>query len=412
MSLSGVRFPTVYLPGEYLNPTYDPEKTPPWASDNDENNIKIRKALSLAVDRQEIIDFLFGGRGTTEGACVQSFWPAAPGYNPDCEVDGYDPEAALALLAEAGYPDPSQLVIPVDYAEHPQLTYTGAVMQAVAQQWQAALGVQIESSQTDYRTYQALSGQAGAYAAFVYSAPFFDNPCTLLGYYTRTGDFFSYTGESEELNDLMNHCVAQVFPEDVSAAHRSGVRLHLRPDARHPDRLRRLGAGVRRQSRLGGPAGALEPLHDPLRVPPLHQLRSLTARFEEGPGSSRSLFSIQPLFQARHRGIAQFDQIPVVASDLVGRPRGGEDIETLLAYRSEHQPGHFLRGSSDRHPRPQLLPEPAPFHRMTHPWRRTRMTTPGATARCPRCGCSPLRGTAATPRSALRQCAVPRRECG
>ena len=219
VSLSGVRFPAVYLPGEYLEPTYDPENTPPWASDNEENNVKIRKALSLAIDRQEIIDFLFGGRGTTEGACVQSFWPAAPGYNQECEVDSYDPEAAKALLAEAGYPDPSQLVIPVDFAEHPQLTYTGAVMQAVAQQWQAALGVQIDSSQTDYRTYQALSGQAGAYSAFVYSAPFFDNPCTLLGYYTRTGDFFSYTGESEELNDLMNNCVAQVFPEDVAAAH-------------------------------------------------------------------------------------------------------------------------------------------------------------------------------------------------
>ena len=219
VSLSGVRFPSVYLPGEYLERQYDPENTPPWATDNEENNIKVRKALSLAIDRQEIIDFLFGGRGTTEGACVQSFWPAAPGFNPDCEVDSYDPEAALALLAEAGYSDPSELVIPVDYAEHPQLTYTGAVMQAVAQQWQAALGVQIDSSQTDYRTYQALSGQEGAYAAFVYSAPFFDNPCTLLGYYTRTGDFFSYTGESEELNDLMNTCVAQVFPEDVAQAH-------------------------------------------------------------------------------------------------------------------------------------------------------------------------------------------------
>ncbi len=219
VSLSGVRFPSVYLPGEYLERQYDPENTPPWATDNEENNIKVRKALSLAIDRQEIIDFLFGGRGTTDGACVQSFWPAAPGYNPDCEVDSYDPEAAKALLAEAGYPDPSQLVIPVDYAEHPQLTYTGEVMQAVAQQWQAALGVQIKSSQTDYRTYQALSGQEGAYAAFVYSAPFFDNPCTLLGYYTRSGDFFSYTGESEELNDLMNNCVAQVFPDDVAAAH-------------------------------------------------------------------------------------------------------------------------------------------------------------------------------------------------
>ncbi|MDE0235103.1 MAG: ABC transporter substrate-binding protein [bacterium] len=218
VSLSGVRFPSVYLPGQYLNPKYDPEKTPPWATDDDESNIKVRQALSLAIDRQEIIDFLFGGRGTTEGACVQSFWPTTAGYNPDCEVDSYDPDAAKALLAEAGYPDPSQMVIPVDFAEHPQLTYTGAVMQAVAQQWQASLGVQIEASQTDFRTYQALSGNEGAYAAFVYSAPFFSTPCVLLGYYTRTDDFFSYTGESEELNDLVNTCVQQIFPNDLAEA--------------------------------------------------------------------------------------------------------------------------------------------------------------------------------------------------
>ena len=218
VSLSGTRFPAVYLPGEYLEPQYDPENTPPWATDDEERNIKVRKALSLAIDRQEIIEFLFGGRGTTEGACVQSFWPVAPGYDPDCVVDAYDPEGAKALLAEAGYADPSDLVVPIDLAEHPQMTYTDEVMQAVAQQWQA-IGIQIETSKTDYRTYQALSGNEGAYAAFVYSAPFFPAPCTLLNYYTATGNFFSYTGESEELNELMGTCVAQFFPDDVANAH-------------------------------------------------------------------------------------------------------------------------------------------------------------------------------------------------
>ena len=218
VSLSGTRFPAVYLPGEYLEPQYDPDKTPPWATDDEEHNIKVRKALSLAIDRQEIIDFIFGGRGTTEGACVQSFWPVAPGYDPDCVVDAYDPEGAKALLAEAGYADPSDLVVPIDLAEHPQITYTDELMLAVAQQWQA-IGIQIDTSKTDYRTYQALSGNEGAYAAFVYSAPFFPAPCTLLNYYTATGNFFSYTGESEKLNELMGTCVSQVFPDEVAAAH-------------------------------------------------------------------------------------------------------------------------------------------------------------------------------------------------
>ena len=160
VSLSGTRFPAVYLPGEYVEPQYDPENTPPWATDDEEHNIKVRKALSLAIDRQEIIDFLFGGRGTTEGACVQSFWPVAPGYDPDCVVDAYDPEGAKALLAEAGYADPSDLVVPIDLAEHPQNTYTDEVMLAVAQQWQA-IGIQVKTQKTDYRTYQASAPRRG-----------------------------------------------------------------------------------------------------------------------------------------------------------------------------------------------------------------------------------------------------------
>ena len=218
VSLAGVRLPAVYLPGQYLTPNYDPEKTPPWASDNDENNIKVRKALSLTIDRQEIIDFIFGGRGTTEGACVQTFWPVSPGYNEECEIDPYDPERAKTLLAEAGYPDPSQMVIPVDFAENPNTTYTDEVMQAVAQKWQEVLGVQLETSTTEYRTYQRSSAVGEAYAAFVYASPYLDSPCTLLGYYTRTGDWASYTGESVELNDLVTTCIAQVFPDDVDEA--------------------------------------------------------------------------------------------------------------------------------------------------------------------------------------------------
>ncbi len=62
----------------------------------------VRKAISLAINRQEIVDAFF-----LEGTNVANTMnppTIAIGFNPDV-VTPYDPEQAKALLAEAGYPD-------------------------------------------------------------------------------------------------------------------------------------------------------------------------------------------------------------------------------------------------------------------------------------------------------------------
>lgn len=61
---------------------------------------RVRLALNLAVDRQALADSLFVGRATpTRGQLVN---PRAFGYNAALEPYPYDPEAARALLKEAG----------------------------------------------------------------------------------------------------------------------------------------------------------------------------------------------------------------------------------------------------------------------------------------------------------------------
>ncbi len=219
-ALPGIRMAVVYLPGMYLEPQYDPEDTPVWVTGDAESSYKVRKALSLAINRQEIVDQVFSGRGTAEGLCVQSFWPVNQGYNDGCRPDPYDPDQARKLLAEAGYDDPTQMAITIDLAEHPTVTNTDEVMLAVAQYWQE-LGIQIETQKTEIRTYQNLTGEKRAVAAFVFPTALYHNPCALLSFYTRSTDRWSMTGETVELDQLLTDCVKEVKPAGIEVTARA-----------------------------------------------------------------------------------------------------------------------------------------------------------------------------------------------
>jgi peptide/nickel transport system substrate-binding protein len=62
----------------------------------------VRQAMNLAVDRQAIVDALFNGQARLATGLVT---PANLGYDESLEPFPYDPERAMELLAEAGYPD-------------------------------------------------------------------------------------------------------------------------------------------------------------------------------------------------------------------------------------------------------------------------------------------------------------------
>ena len=71
-------------------------KVPPF------DDIRVRKALAHAIDRQAIIDGAMFGYGTPIGT---HFAPHNPAYVDLTGNSAHDPQAARALLAEAGYPD-------------------------------------------------------------------------------------------------------------------------------------------------------------------------------------------------------------------------------------------------------------------------------------------------------------------
>lgn len=66
------------------------------------NDVRVRQAISHAIDKSQIIDGIYEGTG------VPAVGPIAPdvwGYNSDVEPLDYDLERAKQLLAEAGYAD-------------------------------------------------------------------------------------------------------------------------------------------------------------------------------------------------------------------------------------------------------------------------------------------------------------------
>ncbi|MCG3141193.1 MAG: Periplasmic dipeptide transport protein [Anaerolineae bacterium] len=63
---------------------------------------KVRQAITQAINKQAIVDALYGGTGMVAN---QMQPPALWGYNPDIKDWAYDTEAAKKLLADAGFPN-------------------------------------------------------------------------------------------------------------------------------------------------------------------------------------------------------------------------------------------------------------------------------------------------------------------
>ena len=111
------------------------------------DDIRVRKALCMGVDKQAIIDLAFDGYGTPIGS---SMYPAFGKYFDDSLTNYYtrDVEAAKALLAEAGYPDGLDLKMTVPSNKKP---YTETAEVLVAQL--AEIGVNVEIQPVEWQTW-------------------------------------------------------------------------------------------------------------------------------------------------------------------------------------------------------------------------------------------------------------------
>lgn len=105
------------------------------------DNVKVRKAIAHAIDRQAIIDGAMFGYGTPIGT---HFAPHNPAYVDLTAMSAFDPAKSKALLAEAGFPDGFETTLhlpPPSYARRggeiiaAQLAEVGITAEIINVEW-------------------------------------------------------------------------------------------------------------------------------------------------------------------------------------------------------------------------------------------------------------------------------------
>ena len=139
-----------FMPGD---PDFDP--TTPWA------DIRVRKAMNKAINRDELNDYIFRGEGQRMHvtACCHAVLDANI-YNPEWETRwdeayGYDPEEAKRLLIEAGYgPDNPVKVEMLNYRTSGEPESPLAV-EALPQYW-GPVGIEVKITDLESGAYSAM----------------------------------------------------------------------------------------------------------------------------------------------------------------------------------------------------------------------------------------------------------------
>jgi peptide/nickel transport system substrate-binding protein len=160
-----------------------------WKPENPLSDARFREALNLSINRKEMLDTIFFGRGDLAG--VPQLGPTHIGFDASkFRKYEYDPARAKQLIAQTGYPaNPVQLdVYQYTWPGVPELPQ---VMEAIAGYFKA-VGVNVRLVKTDYNTLRDAWGKFNVGAAVAGNAA--DNrPVYPIELVWSSGGSLSYT---------------------------------------------------------------------------------------------------------------------------------------------------------------------------------------------------------------------------
>ncbi|GAA5665842.1 hypothetical protein Brsp07_04349 [Brucella sp. NBRC 14130] len=128
---------------------------------------EVREAISTAIDRETLLDFMLGDKGQLIGAAIPIGFPGGS----DHKIPEYNPDKAKELLAKAGHPDGFKLE-----ATYPNLNVYGVdftqMMQKI-QQDLSKVNIKVELQPVSFATWREKVNGDGTPLTVVYYAPDF-----------------------------------------------------------------------------------------------------------------------------------------------------------------------------------------------------------------------------------------------
>lgn len=143
--VTGVNLCTSYVVFDTTKPPFD--------------DVNVRKAFSMAFDRQRYVDVLYRGIALP---AVGLYPPGLPGFSYELQGLPYDPTQARELLKQSKYGGPEGLP-EIVYTNSGVGSYVGGTVAALAEMWEQYLGVKIKVENIDFNFYyqQLFSGNHG-----------------------------------------------------------------------------------------------------------------------------------------------------------------------------------------------------------------------------------------------------------
>jgi peptide/nickel transport system substrate-binding protein len=123
-------------------------------------DLRVRQALSFAINRQAIVDRVMEGAAVPSG---QFLPPGTYSYVPDVTAPAFDPEKAKKLLADAGFPKGFRIAL---HGPNDRYVNDARIIQAVGQMWQR-VGVQTEVDPLPWTSYVSQANKQ-AFSAFLF----------------------------------------------------------------------------------------------------------------------------------------------------------------------------------------------------------------------------------------------------